>query len=995
MTTQKRRFFNLDLHISVIEDIKYICSELYKENVEIVNWSISGHNWVFQKPEKDVVAIHQGTWKHINESMIHAFQDYYDEELKTYDGFIVTHTPVFAMLFEKYNKPILVVNTCRYDQPFCWTKDTYMLDRFHDCLRKLQREKRLSIVSNNAADKAYLYERTGIDSIHIPSLCLYTNATYTGKHPQFVVFQKSTTLFPNHPLLTKLSDRYSWQDLYDYKGIIHTPYEMSTMSIFEQFWRGIPLFFPTKRFYKQCLKEGSMEFISLYHKWGQPISETEIDVWLDKADWYAFPGLYYYDSVEDLFKQLETFQDIHADMRSKWIEAAKGHILTQWKTILSPLIENQLYTKQRIEVVMRMCPDSTEPINGGGRPSWFSKRACFDQLFKTKDEFTTITVLFDGPIEGHWITTYPVKIFQIQGGTDEASIVQQLSYMRSLNISDDTILYSLEDDYVHRNGWPDILREGFSASLPFDYVTLYDHRDKYTLGMYTSLVSKIAISNSVHWRTTPSTTNTWSCLFKTFCEDFEVFMVFKNLDHTKFLELGRRGRLLGSCLPGWSTHAHPEHLSPCIDWSSLFQEPEQQQEQGQKQQMLSDYPFANLLENVKADEHSCDIREHLDFLCDISKSCESILECGVRRVFSSVAFAKGLSENKKPVKRLHCCDIVKSPNVSEFEILCKKHGYDFRFYEMSDLDIPMVEYDMIFIDTWHVYAQLKRELEKFHPYAKKYIVLHDTEVDGIYGESLRLSSDIAQQSQESGYPIEEIMKGLQFALKEFLDLHPEWRVKHHFSHNNGLTVLERMYVDLSLSFLNEDGTILNQKYSETDEQEMVYKYIEKHHKVLELGARKGVVSCSINKKLQDQTQQVSVEPDERVWDILETNRDRNKCKFHIVKGFLSKKKLSLTNTEVSDGYASTFEYNEGSTIPSYSLETIEQTTDIVFNALVADCEGYLETFFDENPTLYRQLELVIYERDYPEKCNYNKIEANLREAGFRQLEEGFQNVWKK
>ncbi len=52
--------------------------------------------------------------------MIDAFVKEYDDLLKSFDGFIVTHTPVLALLYEKYNKPVIIVNSCRYEQPFCW-----------------------------------------------------------------------------------------------------------------------------------------------------------------------------------------------------------------------------------------------------------------------------------------------------------------------------------------------------------------------------------------------------------------------------------------------------------------------------------------------------------------------------------------------------------------------------------------------------------------------------------------------------------------------------------------------------------------------------------------------------------------------------------------------------------------------------------------------------------------------------------------------------------
>lgn len=183
---------------------------------------------------------------------------------------------------------------------------------------------------------------------------------------------------------------------------------------------------------------------------------------------------------------------------------------------------------------------------------------------------------------------------------------------------------------------------------------------------------------------------------------------------------------------------------------------------------------------------------------------------------------------------------------------------------------------------------------------------------------------------------------------------------------------------------------------EKPEQDLAKKYIQENDVVLELGARYGSVSCVINSKLKKKTNQVSVEPDERVWDALEKNRDRNACEFHIVKGFLSSKKLGLTNTDVCHGgYASTYIEQKDTQIPSYTLNEIQEKYNLRFNVLVADCEGFLEQFFEENPKFYDSLRLIIFEADYPEKCNYKKIRMTLAKRGFKKLLEGHQNVWKK
>ncbi len=198
-----------------------------------------------------------------------------------------------------------------------------------------------------------------------------------------------------------------------------------------------------------------------------------------------------------------------------------------------------------------------------------------------------------------------------------------------------------------------------------------------------------------------------------------------------------------------------------------------------------------------------------------------------------------------------------------------------------------------------------------------------------------------------------------------------------------------------MNICNENGDPVNINFFEKDEQNLVNKYIKETDIVLELGARYGSVSCIINKRINYSENQVVVEPDTRVWEALERNKIANNCNFHIVKGFISRKKYSLTNTDNCHGYGTTAINDDMSSIPSFTLEDIQQMYGLKFNTLVADCEGFLETFFDENPTFYDQIYKIIFEADYGEKCNYNKIRNTLKLKGFKQIIGGFQNFWVK
>ena len=67
----------------------------------------------------------------------------------------------------------------------------------------------------------------------------------------------------------------------------------------------------------------------------------------------------------------------------------------------------------------------------------------------------------------------------------------------------------------------------------------------------------------------------------------------------------------------------------------------------------------------------------------------------------------------------------------------------------------MPETDLLFVDSWHVYARTSRELAALHGRVRWRIVLHDTTVDEWLGESLRMGMDFVEQARRTGYPISE------------------------------------------------------------------------------------------------------------------------------------------------------------------------------------------------------------------------------------------------
>jgi len=234
-----------------------------------------------------------------------------------------------------------------------------------------------------------------------------------------------------------------------------------------------------------------------------------------------------------------------------------------------------------IHVFQRHCWYSPNSVNKE-RPEWFSRERCFRNFKKSLDDRIKVTLVYDnasGPLEKHFLRDEKdFNIVEFTGGNDSKSLFNLLQYVISQDIPDDDIVYILEDDYVHRKGWIDIMLEGFEYS-DADYITLYDHNDKYFLPRYRNLKSKIIVSPSVHWRYIPSTTNTWAVRFKTLKKHFKIHENFcegrhgSARDRAKFLYLRKKKKAyLISPIPGYSTHAEVPYLSPVIDWEKIINE---------------------------------------------------------------------------------------------------------------------------------------------------------------------------------------------------------------------------------------------------------------------------------------------------------------------------------------------------------------------------------------------------------------------------------------
>ena len=203
---------------------------------------------------------------------------------------------------------------------------------------------------------------------------------------------------------------------------------------------------------------------------------------------------------------------------------------------------------------------------------------------------------------------------------------------------------------------------------------------------------------------------------------------------------------------------------------------------------------------LKLCKRKSDINEHLPTLYKYAIDCESILELGVRGVVSTWAFAHGLQNNDKETKKLIMNDIVPC-DLNKILGALEDTDIDVEYIWKDDLLLELNEQvDMTFIDTFHVYGQLKRELNKFSKMTNKYIIMHDTTIDEIDSQivrsccgNMKKAKQVANEMTKStGFTVDELLKGLQPAVDEFLVENKNWKLLERFNNNNGLTVLKKI-----------------------------------------------------------------------------------------------------------------------------------------------------------------------------------------------------------
>jgi len=335
------------MHVSVLSDLKDIFQKL-GHTIKVD--SLSNHTWVNNERRARIKGLQlpsrfspywgkKDTVYEINQEMCDEFYRLNKDRLNEYDAFVVSYPPAFSLLFEKFNKPIIVVACTRFDFPCV---ETDRREWLVTGLQRLSRKGHLLSVANNKFDKKICEQYTDFEWQHIPSLCEYLPTKYMPNHNECLLwFRGDPRIDQMFSSIEGIEGNFSIQKRYDrtqigkYRGVVHVPYQISIMSAFEHYAQAIPIFFPTQGFVERLMQQDYRLLSELsFYRSGLLITERDLHL----ADFYDednFKHVQYFDSLDHLQQLLtETRYDEISQLMQEHQQMRRHRTYSSWTNIL-------------------------------------------------------------------------------------------------------------------------------------------------------------------------------------------------------------------------------------------------------------------------------------------------------------------------------------------------------------------------------------------------------------------------------------------------------------------------------------------------------------------------------------------------------------------------------------------------------------------------------------------------------------------------------------
>ena len=345
------KFWNLDRHVAVIEDLKFIFRSLGHSVDSVLQ---SKHAWVVGSKPVDIPELRKEKLPNlIKNNSWRWFADKYGKALDGYDAFIVTYPPAYALLLKDLGKPIVMQVPIRYEYPFSLDRKSW--EFFNAILVDLHKAGMLLLSANSLFDKVYTEMYLGIPCRYIPSICAYRKTRPCTRDICAGWWRKSIKHIAGVAHANSLlGPRFVWDDLAACKAILHVPYNVSIMSFFEHYSASIPIFAPSKSLLPKlpgAFSEAS--WTNAGHSYLPPAMHTDMpdpndrqnclrEPWIQLSDFYnrmEFPFVQYFDSTKELHARLEDRRAL-LDLRKEMIYHSRRRLVDvtqQWKEAFSEL----------------------------------------------------------------------------------------------------------------------------------------------------------------------------------------------------------------------------------------------------------------------------------------------------------------------------------------------------------------------------------------------------------------------------------------------------------------------------------------------------------------------------------------------------------------------------------------------------------------------------------------------------------------------------------
>eukprot|EP00471_Norrisiella_sphaerica_P000678 CAMPEP_0184483562 /NCGR_PEP_ID=MMETSP0113_2-20130426/5235_1 /TAXON_ID=91329 /ORGANISM="Norrisiella sphaerica, Strain BC52" /LENGTH=686 /DNA_ID=CAMNT_0026864055 /DNA_START=1859 /DNA_END=3919 /DNA_ORIENTATION=+ len=328
-----------------------------------------------------------------------------DGIMKRVDLVICSHPIANCELYLPFNDKLLVVYATtraefgRWDDGVHWRKPFLHDQSFVRWLHWVENLCMIArnggvIAANNMYDVKYLEYFTGLKVEYLPTWC-GKDALYSPSRAEFLLGPYRTTLKDEgHPVTTRLlklaseaelvvnwiseiyQHGYSFQDIASHRALIFLPYQTSTMSFFEFYRLAIPIFAPSLRLLLEWQERHHVMDETVYGHPNRPthlaksiypnpnnnVPETNA-VWYQWSDFYVFPHVILFDSLEELMIKLRSVDLFEVSAKMILHNAdEEDHLKKRWKTVFQKAKErHSRKAKDPSARLLKLMHDSSPP----------------------------------------------------------------------------------------------------------------------------------------------------------------------------------------------------------------------------------------------------------------------------------------------------------------------------------------------------------------------------------------------------------------------------------------------------------------------------------------------------------------------------------------------------------------------------------------------------------------------------------------------------------